>query len=123
MIQQCSYFTGLVSNAIELIGSCHFMLNPKRQGGGTSAIEAMSLGIPVLTEPFGDVYQYIGDAFVCCNDDERVEFIRTYLSESECRSFYDEHCRAVYEAATDTVSLLQHLLLDFDQYIYQHFAV
>lgn len=123
MIQQCSYFTGMVSNAIELIGSCHFMLNPKRQGGGTSAIEAMSLGIPVLTEPFGDVYQYIGDAFVCCNDEERVEFIRTYLNESECRSFYDEHCRAVYDAATDTASLLQHLLLDFDQYIYQHFAV
>ncbi|KOO58137.1 hypothetical protein WH43_10130 [Rheinheimera sp. KL1] len=123
MIQQCSYFTGLVSNAIELIGSCHFMLNPKRQGGGTSAIEAMSLGIPVLTEPFGDVYQYIGDAFVCCNDEERVEFIRTYLNESECRNFYDEHCRAVYDAATDTASLLQHLLLDFDQYIYQHFAV
>ena len=119
-IQQSSYFTGKVSNAIELIGTCHFMLNPRRQGGGTSAIEALSLGIPVLTEPFGDVYQYVGDAFVCCNDDERLEFINTYLNDPECRSFYDQHCHAVYAAATDTANLLQNLLLDFDHCIYQN---
>lgn len=118
-LQSCSYFSGRVSNAIDLIASCHFMLNPKRQGGGTSAIEALSLGIPVLTEAYGDVYQYIGDDFVFSSDKERLEFIQRYLTDEEFAAFYTQTCLDTAAKATDSSAIVQQLLLDYDSYIYQ----
>ncbi len=118
-LQSCSYFSGRVSNAIDLIANCHFMLNPKRQGGGTSAIEALSLGIPVLTEAYGDVYQYIGDDFVFSSDQERLEFIQRYLTDPDFEASYTQICFDVAANATDSSAIVQQLLLDYDSYIYQ----
>lgn len=118
-LQSCSYFSGRVSNAIDLIANCHFMLNPKRQGGGTSAIEALSLGIPVLTEAYGDVYQYIGDDFVFSSDQERLDFIRRYLTDVEFETAYIQTCQEAAAKATDSFAIVQQLLLDYDSYIYQ----
>ncbi|MBU1619193.1 MAG: hypothetical protein KJ556_15800 [Gammaproteobacteria bacterium] len=118
-LEACSYFSGRVSNAIDLIASCHFMLNPKRQGGGTSAIEALSLGIPVLTEAYGDVYQYIGDDFVFSSDQERLDFIQRYLTDAEFEADYVQTCLKAAAKATDSLAIVQSLLLDYDSYIYQ----
>jgi glycosyltransferase involved in cell wall biosynthesis len=118
-LQSCSYFSGRVSNAIDLIANCHFMLNPKRQGGGTSAIEALSLGIPVLTEAYGDVYQYIGDDFVFSSDKERLEFIQRYLADEKFAADYSQTCLDAAAKATDSSAIVQQLLLDYDSYIYQ----
>lgn len=118
-IKACSYFSGRIRNAIDVIASCHFMLNPKRQGGGTSAIEALSLGIPVLTEAYGDVYQYIGDDFVFSSDKERLEFIQRYLTDEEFAAVYTQTCLDVAAKATDSSAIVQSLLLDYDSYIYQ----
>jgi glycosyltransferase involved in cell wall biosynthesis len=118
-LQSCSYFSGRVSNAIDLIANCHFMLNPKRQGGGTSAIEALSLGIPVLTEAYGDVYQYIGDDFVFCSDQQRLDFIQRYLTDAEFEAEYHQMCLIAAAKATDSSAIVQQLLLDYDSYIYQ----
>lgn len=118
-LYSCSYFSGRVSNAIELIASCHFMLNPRRQGGGTSAIEALSLGIPVLTEASGDVYQYIGDDFVFSSDKERLDFIQRYLTDAEFENLYTQCCADAAAKATDSSSIVRSLLLDYDSYIYQ----
>lgn len=118
-LQSCSYFSGRVSNAIDLIANCHFMLNPKRQGGGTSAIEALSLGIPVLTEAYGDVYQYIGDDFVFSSDEERLDFIQRYLVDEEFAAVYTLTCLDAAAKATDSSAIVQSLLLDYDSYIYQ----
>jgi glycosyltransferase involved in cell wall biosynthesis len=119
VLQSCSYFSGRVSNAIDLIANCHFMLNPKRQGGGTCAIEALSLGIPVLTEAYGDVYQYIGDDFVFSSDQERLTFIQRYLTDAEFESGYIQTCLQVAAKATDSSAIVQSLLLDYDSYIFQ----
>jgi hypothetical protein len=118
LLSSC-YFSGVVSNAIELIASCHFVLNPKRQGGGTSAIEALSLGIPVLTEAYGDVYHYIGDDFVFSTDRERLAFIQRYLTDTDFEIFYNQTCLDVAAKATDSSAIVQQLLLEYDSYIYQ----
>lgn len=118
-IQACSYFSGKIKNAIDLIAGCHFMLNPKRQGGGTSAIEALSLGVPVLTEAYGDVYQYIGDDFVFSSDNERLAFIQRYLTDAKFEASYNQHCLDTAARATDSSATVRTLLLDYDSYIYQ----
>jgi glycosyltransferase involved in cell wall biosynthesis len=118
-LESCSYFSGRVSNAIELIAKCHFMLNPRRQGGGTSAIEALSLGIPVLTEAYGDVYQYIGDDFVFSSNQHRLEFIQRYLTDAEFEAAFVQTCLDAAAKATDSSAIVQPLLLEYDAYIYQ----
>lgn len=118
-LQECSYFTGRISNSIDIISACHFMLNPKRQGGGTSAVEALSLGIPVLTEAYGDVYQYIGDPFVFSTDAERLEFIQLYLTDPDFAAYYQDLCADTAAAATNTAAIVQPLLLAYDDYLHQ----
>jgi len=115
----CTLFTGRISNAIELIADCHFMLNPKRQGGGTSAVEALSLGIPVLTQAYGDVYQYIGDPFVFETDADRLAFIQQYLTDAEFAAAYTDICLETAAQATDTTAIVQELLLTYDAYLQQ----
>jgi hypothetical protein len=116
-LEHCTLFTGRISNAIDLIADCHFMLNPKRQGGGTSAVEALSLGIPVLTQAFGDVYQYIGDPFVFETDADRLAFIQQYLADPEFAATYQDICLETAAQATDTAAIVQELLLTYDAYL------
>lgn len=116
-LAQCTRFTGRISNAIELIADCHFMLNPKRQGGGTSAVEALSLGIPVLTPAYGDVYQYIGDPFVFETDAQRLAFIAQYLTDPEFAAAYQDICQETAAQATNTAAIVQELLLTYDAYL------
>ncbi len=118
-LEHCTLFTGRISNAIELIADCHFMLNPKRQGGGTSAVEALSLGIPVLTQAYGDVFQYIGDPFVFETDAQRLEFIQQYLSDPEFAAAYQDICLETAAQATNTAAIVQELLLTYDAYLQQ----
>lgn len=116
---QCTEFTGRVLNAIDIIGQCHFLLNPRRQGGGTSAVEALSLGIPVLTDPYGDTYQYVGDDFAFDTDEDRLLFIQHYLGSTELQQEYNERCFARAAMVTDTRHIFQPLLLDYDSYLYE----
>jgi glycosyltransferase involved in cell wall biosynthesis len=111
-------FTGQVLNAIDLIGQCHFLLNPRRQGGGTSAVEALSLGIPVLTEKFGDTYQYVGDEFAFESDGDRILFIQNYLASPQLQQQYTEKCLSRAAMVTNTRHIFQPLLLDYDSYLY-----
>lgn len=115
----CTEFTGRVLNAIEIIGQCHFLLNPRRQGGGTSAVEALSLGIPVLTDAYGDTYQYVGDDFAFQTDADRLLFIQSYLQSPELQQEYTENCLSRAAMVTDTRHIFQPLFLDFDSYLYQ----
>lgn len=119
-LEKCTLFTGRISNAIDLIADCHFMLNPKRQGGGTSAVEALSLGIPVLTPAFGDVYQYIGDPFVVETDADRLAFIGQYLNDPEFAAAYQDICLETAAQATDTAAIVQELLLTYDAYLQEY---
>ena len=118
-LAQCTLFTGRISNSIDLIADCHFMLNPKRQGGGTSAVEALSLGIPVLTQAYGDVYQYIGDPFVFETDADRLAFIGQYLTDPDFAAAYQDICLETAAQATDTAAIVQELLLTYDAYLQQ----
>jgi hypothetical protein len=115
----CSEFTGNVTNSIEIIGQCHFLLNPKRQGGGTAAIEALSLGVPVLTGPYGDTYQYVGEDFTFNSDEELLSFVKSYLASSEFQADYTERCLERAALMTDTRRIFQPLFLEYDCYLHE----
>ena len=54
---------GLQEDALAIYSLCDLYLNPIRLGGGTSAAESMSEGVPVLTTDLGDVALEVEDAY------------------------------------------------------------
>lgn len=83
------YF-GFVEDTRANLAGCDVYLNPVRRGGGTSAVEAMAEGIPVITLNYGDVAVNAGDDF-CINALEEIGSAimkytmdrEYYLSQSE----------------------------------------
>lgn len=62
-------------------------VNPKRMGGGTSALYAMSQGKPVITVEYGDVALNAGSEFCVKDYSEMIGIINRYVGD---RSYYDK---------------------------------
>lgn len=86
-------FCGDVLSRLEL---CDLYVNPTRKGGGTSAVEAMFKGKPVVTVNYGDVAGIVGERFSCENYTEMKHLIERYYEDKE---FYDIQARYAKEAA------------------------
>lgn len=71
---------GYQQDLMAVYSLCDIYLNPKRLGGGTSAAYALQAGIPVLTAPFGDVFQVAGELNVINNFEDIEEFILKWKS-------------------------------------------
>ena len=54
---------GTVSDILAYIENFDLYVNPNRKGGGTSGVEAVFKGIPVVTCPYGDVAINVGKDF------------------------------------------------------------
>lgn len=70
-----------------MLGMADLFLNPVRAGGGVSAVIALSVGVPVVTLPGGDVAFNVGEAFVCDSLEEVPALVRRYSSEA---AFYHD---------------------------------
>ena len=58
-------------------------MNPIRRGGGTSCVEAMSKGVPVVTVDYGDVSVNAGEEFCVKDYDKMQRRILQYYSDKE----------------------------------------
>lgn len=85
---------GFCDDAMSRIEMSNLYVNPVRKGGGTSAVEAMSLGVPVATIDYGDVAGIVGPDFVCENIDELKKMIIKYMEDNE---FYVNQSKKVLE--------------------------
>ena len=54
-LRERSCLLGFREDVPKILGACDAYLNPPRAGGATSAVAALAAGIPVLTQPWGDV--------------------------------------------------------------------
>lgn len=57
-------------------------LNPPREGGGTSALYAMSAGKPIVSLNYGDVYKNCGEEFSVQSISEMFLRIKKYMEDS-----------------------------------------
>lgn len=76
----CNYI-GFQSDILAVLDCVDLYINPTRRGGGTSCVEALSKGIPVITEKFGDVYSNAGDDFAVQDYEEMHHEILHYLND------------------------------------------
>lgn len=76
-------FLGGQKDMLAVCGQCDLYVNPHRRGGGTSSVEAMSKGVPVVTTAFGDVAVNAGEAFCVRDYDEMRERIIRYRKDGQ----------------------------------------
>ncbi|KKO47041.1 hypothetical protein WG68_03690 [Arsukibacterium ikkense] len=70
MLKKSSITLGYQRDLASVIDLVDVYINPERVGGGTSALYALSLGVPVVSYNSGDVFAICGDYFSVADDDE-----------------------------------------------------
>jgi len=80
------HYFGMVTEVLSYMSVCDLYVNPVRVGGGTSCVEALSVGIPVVTVKFGDVAQNAGDNYTVEDYGQMYICIERYMKDKE---FYD----------------------------------
>lgn len=78
LLNENSTFIGFQNDILAILELCDLYINPKRNGGGMSSIEALYKNVPVLTYKYGDVYINVGDDFAINNDQELIKSIKLY---------------------------------------------
>lgn len=74
---------GFAKDILSVVEQFDLYVNPIRRGGGTSAVEAMSKGLPVVTVDYGDVAGIVGEDF-CCKDYEAMQReILAYMTDTD----------------------------------------
>lgn len=104
---------GPCEDVLSRLEVCDLYLNPDRRGGGTSCVEALLKGVPVVTTDFGDVAVNAGKAF-CVKDYEEMKLqIRRYYEDA---AFYQEmsfrakkRAQALLDTETEFVKILQEM--------------
>jgi len=74
---------GMVGDILSYLKLCNLYINPIRRGGGTSCVEAMSMGLPVITTSFGDVAVNAGEDFWISDYQEYPNAVHKYVSDSD----------------------------------------
>lgn len=83
ILEKHSRLLGFQKDTLALCGQYDLYVNPHRRGGGTSSVEAMSKGVPVVTTAFGDVSVNAGEAFCVRDYNEMREQILRYRKDRE----------------------------------------
>ncbi|MCI6241170.1 MAG: glycosyltransferase [Clostridium sp.] len=74
---------GFAKDILSVVEQFDLYVNPIRRGGGTSVVEAMSKGLPVVTVDYGDVAGIVGEDF-CCKDYEAMQReILAYMTDTD----------------------------------------
>jgi glycosyltransferase involved in cell wall biosynthesis len=74
---------GMQGDVLAVLECCDLYINPRRIGGGTSAVEALFKGVPVLTFRSGDVYLNVGSDFGVDDEDSMIAKIKQYCKDKE----------------------------------------
>ena len=83
---------GYVEDVLSYMGLCNLYINPHRKGGGTSCIEAMANGLPVLTDDFGDVSINAGTDFCVSSYDEYISMVQK--CHDDVNFYKEQSCKA-----------------------------
>ncbi len=89
-------FIGFQEEMLAVLECCDLFINPDRKGGGTSAVEAMVKGLPVVTTSYGDVACDVGEEFVCQDYQEMALEITRYRDDKE---YYKKKSRMAMDKA------------------------
>lgn len=100
-----SHYLAYQKDALAVTECCDIFVNPKRKGGGSSAAEALFLGLPVVTLPFGDVAAAAGEHFQVKDYGAMKDQICRYSKDP---AFYEEMSSLARQRAADLTDSKNH---------------
>lgn len=114
-LREQSMYLGFCTDVLSRLEVSDLYVNPIRKGGGTSCVEAMFLGIPVVTVNYGDVAVNAGEAF-CVNDyAEMQKKIRQYFNDKAYYGEMSEMARKRTEVLLDTEKEFVRIMQEMDK--------
>lgn len=114
-IRQYMYQLGFCSDILSKLEICDLYVNPTRKGGGTSAVEAMSKGLPTISVSYGDVAGIIGEEFCCRDYEEMAELIGRYAKDDKFYQKKAEDAKKLAELYLDTDSEFKRIMEEYDR--------
>lgn len=108
------HFLGFTHDILSWLEICDLYVNPHRQGGGTSAVEALFKGIPVVTTAYGDVATNVGKDFLTESYDTMPKLIQKYKTDSIFYKQMSERARKRAEILLDTKSEFLRIIREFE---------
>lgn len=115
-IKECSSYIGMQTDLRGTLGAVDIYLNPLRQGGGTSAVEALSMGVPVVTMPRCDVAWICREPFICKDKEDYVERTKQYIEDKELYVAHQKIGLERVKELLDTKGVLQKRLEQLEVY-------
>lgn len=83
ILKSKSQYFGMCDDILSRMELCDLYINPIRTGGGTSCVEAMFKGVPVVTVDYGDVAVNAGKDFCVKDYHEMKKQIRHYYNDEK----------------------------------------
>lgn len=108
------YF-GMCNDILSRMEVTDLYINPTRLGGGTSCVEAMYKGVPVVTVNYGDVSVNAGPEFCVNNYAEMKDTIKKYTSDSIFYNEMSEKARKRSSILLDTEGEFIRILSEVDK--------
>jgi UDP-N-acetylglucosamine:LPS N-acetylglucosamine transferase len=105
---------GFQKDILACVDLIDLYINPKRQGGGTSAVECMFKGKPALSLRYGDVSMIVDEHFLC---DNYYEMINLTIKCREDINFYKEMSGKASAKAADMMDTKKYFVKMYNDII------
>lgn len=113
-LKQHIIIAGQRNDVLAHLDICDLYINPIRKGGGTSAVEAMYKGIPIVSVDYGDVAGIVGEEFLCDNYEEMKSVIYKYMYDKE---YYESQSQLAIQKAKELTDTEGEFLRILEKYI------
>ncbi len=108
------YLLGLTNDILAWIEVCDLYVNPHRKGGGTSGVEALFQGLPVVTTYYGDVAVNVGEDFWTESYKTMPDLIRKYKDDKDFYNQMSAKARMRAKILLDTRSEFKSIIKEFE---------
>lgn len=115
MFKKKTTWLSYADDLLAVLELCDLYVNPKRLGGGTSAVFAMSLGKPVITLNYGDVSLNSGESF-CVDDFEgMINSINKYIQDYAYYEAMSNLAKKRAKEVTDVNAIMRMQIKEIEQ--------
>lgn len=117
VLKEHSIYLGMQSDVLAILECCDLYVNPKRLGGGTSVIEAMYKGLPVVTLNYGDVSLGAGADFCVSDYEEMNKTISHYMTDTKYYAEMSQKAKKRAEFMLDSKQAFAELMIKFEKQV------
>ena len=114
-LKKNSSYLGFCQDILSRLDICDLYVNPVRKGGGTSCVEAMYKGVPVVSVNYGDVAVNAGEDFLVGNYEEMQKVIQRYHDDKDFYNVMSDKAKKRAAVLMDTETEFVNIMLEVDR--------